>query len=426
MSTEACYSETTIPTKRAVMDILVAAAASAAQTAGLPAQARSVLAVLADAASIHEPTGDPSCWLATATIAACAGTSTRTVSRQLHALDNAGILTADGRRRDPGTGNWAPTIRWLRVDRICELADDRHARILTAAVAAGRERCADGRTIPLPAAAAQPAADPEKETPAPMPAPAPQPAAEPGDDYYQTRPDALDALVTDILADDRPPIPIPHELAACIEDDSIWAEPGDDTPSLHDSPLPAQVAEDTAPDPQANRLNWAGLIDTGRASGSSKTETLAAASIAAGHHLDTLRAIHDQHTIDTAANVLFAWERLRTAHPRSPLSIHDRDTAAAPWEARCLTAPDPAAYAGLLPEAARRYAAATEPRYQRGLGRWLDDGCAQWVSHDRSHPSERTVTDALSPTDAPVASREQAASHIAELRAIISRVGRDA
>lgn len=407
-----------------MMDALIAAAASAAQTAMLPAQARSVLTVLADAASIHEPHGDPSCWLATATIAARVNASTRTVSRQFAVLTAAGITADTGGRRDPDTGNWAPTVRWLRVDRICELADDRHARILTAAVAAGRERCTDGHTIPLPAAAAQPAAEPEKETPAPMPAPAPQPAAEPGDDYYQTHPDALDALVTDILAGDRPPIPIPDTLADGIEDDTIWAEPGDDTPSLHDSPLPAQVAEDTAPDPDAARLNWAGLIDTGRASGASKTETLAAASIAAGHHLDTLRTIHDQHTIDTAADVLFAWERLRTAHPRSPLSIHDRDTAAAPWEARCLTADDPAAYADLLVDAARRYASATEPRYQRNLARWLDDGCTQWVSHDRSHPSERTVADALAPTDAPVATKAQAASHIAELRAIITGVGR--
>ena len=409
------------------MDALIDAAASAAQTAMLPAQARSVLAVLADAASIHEPHGDPSCWLATATIAARIGASTRTVSRQYAVLADAGITARAGRRRDPDTGNWAPTVRWLRVDRICELADDRHARILTAAVAAGRKACADGHTIPLPAAAAQadPQPEPEKETNAPMPTPTPQPVwAEPGDGYYQTRPDALDGLVTDILAGNRPPFPAPD--GASIEDDTVWAEPGDDTPSIHDNPLPAQVAEDTAPDPQASRLNWAGLIDTGRASGASKTETLAAASIAAGHHLDTLRAIHDQHTIDTAADVLFAWERLRTAHPRSPLSIHDRDTAAAPWEARCLTADNPAAYADLLPEAARRYAACTEPRYQRSLARWLDDGCAQWVSNDRAHPSERTVTDALAPTDAPVATKAQAASHIAELRAIISRVGRDA
>ena len=412
-----------------MMDALITAAASAAQAAGLHAQARSILAILAAAASIHEPTGNPSCWLSTATIAARAGTSTRTVSRQLATLTAAGFTADAGRRRDPKTGNWAPTVRRLRVDRINELADDRHARILTAAVAAGRDRCADGHTIPLPPAAApaRPAAptpEPEKETPAPMPAPAPQPATEPGDGYYQTRPDALDALVQDTLAGDRPPIPLPDDAA--IEDDTIWAEPGDDTPSVHDNPLPAQVAADVSAAPQASRLNWAGLIDTGRASGASKTETLAAASIAAGRHLDTLRSIHDQHTIDTAADVLFAWERLRTAHPRSPLSINDRGTAAAPWEARCLTAPDPAAYAGLLPDAARRYAANTEPRYQRSLARWLDDGCDQWVSHDRAHPSERTVTDALAPTDAPVATREQAASHIAELRAIISRVGQDA
>ena len=254
--------------------------------------------------------------------------------------------------------------------------------------------------------------------------PAPQPDPEPG--YYAVNPDALDSLVHDILAGDRPPIPIPDELAAGIEDDTIYAEPGDDTPTYHGSPLPTQVAEDVAPEPAAARLNWAGLIDTGRASGASKTETLAAASIAAGRHLDTLRTITDQHTIDRAADVLYAWERLRTAHPRSPLSIHDRDTAAGPWEARCLTAPDPAAYADLLPDAARRYAAATEPRYHRPLARWLDDGCTQWVSHDRAHPSERTVTDALAPTDAPVATKAQAASHIAELRAIIAGVGRTA
>lgn len=425
-SAEVCYAETTTCRKGSMMDALITAAASAAQAAMLPAQARSVLAVLADASTIHEPHGDPSCWLAAATIAARAGASTRTVGRQLAVLADAGIIAAAARRRNPDTGNWAPTVRWLRVDRICELADGRHARILTAAVAAGRERCAEGHTIPLPAAAAQaaPQPEPEKETLAPMPAPQPQPAAEPGDDYYQTRPDALDTLVQDILAGDKPPIPIPDDAA--IEDDTIWAEPGDDTPSVHDSPLPAQVAEDTAPGPQASRLNWAGLIDTGRASGASKTETLAAASIAAGRHLDTLRAIHDQHIIDTAADVLFAWERLRTAHPRSPLSVHDRDTAAAPWEARCLTAPDPAAYADLLPDAARRYAAATEPRYHRPLARWLDDGCTQWVSHDRAHPSERTVTDALAPTDAPVATKAQAASHIAELRAIIAGVGRTA
>ena len=410
-----------------MMDALIAAAASAAQAAMLPAQARSVLAVLADACSIHEPHGDPSCWLATATIAARTGSSTRTVSRQLAVLAAARII-ASASRRNPDTGNWASTVRWLRVDRICELAGDRHARILTAAIAAGRERCAEGHSIPMPAAApAQQAAaahHAEKETPAPMPMPTPQPTAEPGDDYYQTSPDALETLVQDILAGDRPPIPLPDD--ASIEDDTIWAEPGDDTPSVHDNPLPAQVAEDTAPDPHAAALNWAGLIDTGRASGASKTETLAAASIAAGRHLDTLRAIHDQDTIDRAADVLYAWERLRTAHPRSPLSINDRDAAAAPWEARCLTAPDPAAYADLLPEAARRYAAATEPRYHRPLARWLDDGCAQWVSHDRAHPSERTVTDALAPTAAPVATRAQAASHIAELRAIIANVGREA
>ena len=407
------------------MDALIVAAAAAAQTAMLPAQARSVLAVLAGAASIHEPHGDPSCWLSTATIAARTGTSTRTVSRQLAALTDAGIIASQG-RRDPDTGNLAPTVRWLRVDRICELADDRHARILTAAVASGRERCAEGHTIPIPHGLAAAAHRTEKETPAPMPAPAPQPADEPGDGYYRTSPDALDGLVSDILAGDRPPIPIPHELAAAAEDDTIYVEPGDDTPSVHDSPLPAQVAADVSGAPQAARLNWAGLIDTGRASGASKTETLAAASIAAGHHLDTLRAIHDQHTIDRAADVLYAWERLRTTHPRSPLSIHDRDTAAAPWEARCLTAPDPAVYADLLPDAARRYAAATEPRYQRSLARWLDDGCAQWVSHDRAHPSERTVADALAPTDATVATKAQAASHIAELRAIIAGVGRTA
>lgn len=410
-----------------MMDALVVAAAMAAQAAGLPAQTRSTLAILAAAASIHEPAGDPSCWLSSKTIAARAGVSTRTVSRQLAVLTDAGIISCAGRRRDPKTGNWASTVRWLRVDRICELAGDRHARILTAAAAAGRERFAEGLTIPLPVVApARPLApmpEPEKETPAPMPEPNPQAAVEPGGGYYATRSDALDDLVSDILAGDRPPIPLTGELAAAAEDDTIYAEPGDDTPSVHDSPLPAQVAADTAPNPQAARLNWAGLIDTGRASGASKTETLAAASIAAGRHLDTLRAIHDQHTIDTAADVLFAWERLRTAHPRSPLSVHDRDTAAAPWEARCLTAPDPAAYADLLPDAARRYAAATEPRYHRSLARWLDDGCAQWVSHDRAHPSERTVTDALAPTDAPIATKAQAASHIAELRAIIAGVG---
>ena len=407
------------------MDALIAAAACAGQAAMLPAQARSVLAVLADAASIHEPHGDPSCWLSSEIIAARVGASTRTVSRQYAVLTAAGIISSVGRRRDPHTGNWAPTVRWLRVDRICELTDDRHARVLTAAVAAGRERCAEGHATPLPAASpAAPQPEPKKETPAPMPTPTPQPAAEPGSDYYTTSPDALDALVHDILAGDRPPIPIPDD--AHIEDDTIWAEPGDDTPSVHDSPLPAQVAEDVSPSSHAAALNWAGLIDTGRASGASKTETLAAASIAAGRHLDTLRGIHDQHTIDTAADVLYAWERLRTAHPRSPLSIHDRDIAAAPWEARCLTAQDPAAYADLLPEAARRYGAATEPRYHRPLARWLDDGCAQWVSHDRAHPPERTVTEALAPTDAPVATREQAASHIAELRAIIAGVGHEA
>lgn len=407
------------------MDVLIAAAASAAQACGLPAQTRSVLAVLADAASIHEPTGDPACWLATSTIAARTGASTRTVSRQLAVLATAGILADAGRRRDPDTGNWAPTIRYLRIDRICELADDRHARILTASIAAGRERCAAGHTIPLPAAAGHtiPASQPAPvKEPEPMPAPTPEPApqTEPGDGYYATNPHALDNLIHDILAGDRPPIPIPDELAAAIEDDTIYAEPGDDTPSVHDSPLPAQVAEDVAPEPAAAQLNWAGLIDTGRASGASKTETLASASIAAGRHLDTLRTITSQAVIDRAADVLFAWERLRTAHPRSPLSIHDRDQAAGPWEARCLTAQDPAAYADSLVDAARRYAAATEPRYQRSLARWLDDGCAQWVSHDRAHPSDRTLAEALAPTDAPVATPEQAASHIAELRAIIA------
>lgn len=398
-----------------MMDALLTAAACAAQAAGLPAQTRSVLAVLADAASVHEPHGDPSCWLSTRTIASRIGASTRTVSRQLAVLADAGFTAGKG-RRNPETGNWMSTIRWLRVDRICELADDRHARILTAAVAAGGDRCRDGLAVPLPAGL-----ETEKE-PAPMPAPQPSTPSEPSDGYYATRPDALDALVGSVLADDRPPIPDD----AHIEDDTIWAEPGDDTPSVHDSPLPSQVAEDVAPSPHAAALNWAGLIDTGRASGASKTETLAAASIAAGHHLDTLRSITSQAVIDRAADVLYTWERLRTAHPRSPLSIHDRDQAAAPWEARCLTAPDPAAYAALLPDAARRYAAATEPRYHRPLARWLDDGCAQWVSHDRAHPSERTVTDALADTDAPVATREQAASHIAELRAIISGVGRTA
>ncbi len=408
------------------MDALTAAAASAAQACGLPAQARSVLAVLSDAASIHEPHGDPSCWLSTATIAGRAGVHTRTISRQLAALTTAGMIASAGRRRNPDTGNWAPTMRYIRVDRICELADERHARILTAAVAAGRERCRDGNTVPLPASAAgdsrpapQPAPAPAKE-PAPMPTPAPEP--DPG--YYETHPDALDGLVHDILAAARPPIPIPDD--AHIEDDTIWAEPGDDTPTYHGSPLPAQVAEDVAPEPAATRLNWAGLIETGRASGASQVETLAAASIAAGTHLDTLRSIHDQAVIDRAADVLYAWERLRTAHPRGPLSIRDRDTAAAPWEARCLTAPDPAAYADMLADAARRYAAATEPRYQRSLARWLDDGCTQWVSHDRAHPSERTLREALAPTDAPVATREQAASHIAELRAIIAGVGKTA
>lgn len=419
------------------MDALIAAAASAAQAAGLPAQARSVLAVLSDAASIHEPAGDPSCWLSTATIANRAGTHTRTVSRQLAALTAAGMIDSAS-RRDPHTGNWAPTVRWLRVDRICDLADERHARILTAAVAAGRERCAEGQAVPLPTDAGDsrpapmPAPEPVKEPapmPAPMPAspaPQPQPATEPGGGYYETHPDALDGLVHDILAGDRPPIQIGGELAAGIEDDTIYAEPGDDTPTYHDSPLPSQVAEDVAPEPAAAGLNWAGLIDTGRASGASKTEALAAASIAAGRHLDTLRSIHDQATIDRAADVLYAWERLRTAHPRSPLSIRDRDTAAGPWEARCLTAPDPAAYADALADAARRYAAATEPRYQRNLARWLDDSCTQWVSHDRAHPSERTIREALAPTDAPIATREQAASHIAELRAIIARVGKTA
>lgn len=356
------------------MDALLAAAASAAQACGLSAQARSVLAVLAAAASVHEPAGDPSCWLSTATIRSRTGVSTRTVSRQLAVLTAAGLTSSAGRRRDPDTGNWAPTIRWLRVDRICKLADERHARILTAAVAEGRERSLSGAASPLPAAAAaaDPIPAPEKE----HPMPAPQPAADPGDGYYATR--------------------------------------------------PAQVTDPAAPEPASAALNWAGLIDTGRASGASKTETLAAASIAAGVHLDTLRTIHDQATINRAADVLAAWERLRATHPRSPLSTHDRDTAAAPWEARCLANPDPAAYANLLPDAARRYAANTEPRYQRSLARWLNDGCTQWVSHDSVHPSARTLTDTLAPTDAPIATPEQARAHLSELRAIIAGVGRTA
>lgn len=369
----------------------IAACQAAAAAYGLDTTARAVLAVYADAANMHDGYAEPTCWPSVARTAKLAGCSRRSTQRANTRLALAGLITVAARHRDDG--GQQTNLVTLRLTPICHAAghvgtilrDECHAK--TAAGADTTEAASTSAT----STAATDTATIEEAT---MPLPQPRPSIDYDPEDWRT----WDG---------------PEDLAP---------DPDDDTPDYDDPAAGADTIADIQAAPCPDR-DYSRIIEEAKVTGASQDEAAAAASIAVGHPTSTLRGL-TQAQIDQTADLLHHWEHLRAEHPRAPHSTADRQAAAAIWQQACLAAKAPAETAAQLPDAARRYAEQTEPRYHRPLARWLDDGYQGWMRRDIHHTSERAVTEALYQADAPVATPEQAASHIAELRAILASTGR--
>lgn len=364
----------------------IAACQAAASAYGLDMTARAVLAVYADMASMHGAP-EPTCWPSVTTTAERAGCHRRTVQRANARLARAGLISVDTRHHDDG--GQQTNLVTLRLTTICHAAG--HIGTLL------RDECraktdATSTDITTETTTAPTEGSHEEDT---MPQPQPQPR--PGIDYDP---------------DDWRTYDGPEDFAP---------DPDDDTPDYDDPAAAADTTADVQAAPCPDR-DYSRIIEEAKITGASQAEAAAAASIATGHPTGTLRGL-TQAQIDQTADLLHRWEHLRAEHPRAPHSTADRQTAAAAWQQACLDTPSPAETAALLPDAARRYAEQTEPRYHRPLARWLDDGYQSWVRREIHHTSERAVSEALYQDDAPIATPEQAASHIAELRAILRGVG---
>lgn len=369
----------------------IAACQAAAAAYGLDTTARAVLAVYADAANMHDGYAEPTCWPSVARTARLAGCSRRSVQRANSRLARAGLIAVAARHHDDG-GQQTNLIT-LRLTPIRHAAghigtmlrDECRAKITPA------DTTADTATDTTDTTSTTADTDPEEAT---MPQPQPRP---------------------DIDYD-------PEDWRTWDGPEDLAPDPDDDTPDYDDPAAAADTTADIQAAPCPDR-DYSRVIEEAKVTGASQAEAAAAASIAAGHPTGTLRGL-TQAQIDQTADLLHHWEHLRAEHPRAPHSTADRQAAAAAWQQACLDAKDPAETAAQLPDAARRYAEQAEPRYHRPLARWLDDGCQSWIRRDIHQTSERAVTEALYQADAPVATPEQAASHIAELRAIIRAAGK--
>lgn len=356
----------------------IAACHAAAAAYGLDMTARAVLAVYADAANMHDGHAEPVCWPSVARAAKQVGCSRRSVQRANNRLTRAGLIAVTARHHDDG--GQQTNLVTLRLTPICHAAG--HIGTIL------RDECR------AKAATDTTATDTEDDT---MPAPQPQP--QPGVDYN------------------------PEDWRTWDGPEDLAPEPDDDTPDYDDPAAAADTTADVQAAPCPDR-DYSRIIEEAKVTGASQAEAAAAASIATGHPTSTLRGL-TQAQIDQTADLLHHWEHLRAEHPRAPHSTADRQTAAAAWQQACLDTSNPAETAAQLPDAARRYAEQTEPRYHRPLARWLDDGYQGWIRRSIHHTSERTVTEALYQADAPAASPEQAARHIAELRAILAGTGKE-
>lgn len=357
----------------------IAACQAAASAYGLDMTARAVLAVYADAASMHDGYAEPTCWPSIARTAKQAGCHRRTVQRANARLARAGLITVTARWHDDG--GQQTSLVTLRLTPICSAAG--HIGTML------RDKC---RAKITPAAEA--ATDTTKEAAMPQP---------------QPRPD-IDYAPEDWRTYDGP--------------EDFAPDPDDDTLDYEDPAAAADTTADVQAAPCPDR-DYSRIIEAAKVTGASQAEAAAAASIATGHPTDTLRGL-TQAQIDQTSDLLHHWEHLRAEHPRAPHSTADRQAAAAIWRQACLDTKAPAETAAQLPDAARRYAEQTEPRYHRPLARWLDDGYQGWLRRDIHHTSERSVTEALYQAETPTATPEQAASHIAELRAILAGTGKKA
>lgn len=357
----------------------IAACQAAAAAYGLDTTARAVLAVYADAANMHDGYAEPTCWPSVARTAKLAGCSRRSTQRANSRLARAGLITVAARHHDDG-GQQTNLVA-LRLTPICHAAG--HIGTML------RDECHAKPAATTATAAATDTAPIEEAT---MPQPRPSIDYDPED--WRTY-DGLEDLAPD---------------------------PDDDTPDYDDADAAADTITDVQAAPCPDR-DYSRIIEEAKVTGASQAEAAAAASIAVGHPTGTLRGL-TQAQIDQTADLLHHWEHLRAEHPRAPHSTADRQAAAAAWQQACLDTPSPAETAAQLPDAARRYAEQTEPRYHRPLTRWLDDGYQGWIRRDIHYPPERTVSEALYQADAPTATPEQAASHIAELRAILSAAGK--
>lgn len=352
----------------------IAACQAAAAAYGLDTTSRAVLAVYADAANMHDGYAELTCWPSVARTAKLAGCSRRSVQRANSRLARAGLITVAARHHDDG-GQKTNMIT-LRLTPICHAAG--HIGTML------RDECRAKITPDTTSTTAD--TDPEKDT-------MPQPQLRPGLDYD------------------------PEDWRTWDGPEDLAPDPDDDTPDYDDPAAAADTTADIQAAPCPDR-DYSRIIEAAKVTGASQAEAAAAASIAADHPTSTLRGL-TQAQIDQTADLLHHWEHLRAEHPRAPHSTADRQAAAAAWQQACLDTPSPAETAAQLPDAARRYAEQTEPRYHRPLTRWLDDGYQGWIRRDIHHTSERTVSEALYQTDAPAATPEQTASHIAELRAIL-------
>lgn len=357
----------------------IAACQAAAAAYGLDTTARAVLAVYADAANMHDGYAEPTCWPSVARTAKLAGCSRRSTQRANSRLARAGLITVAARHHDDG--GQQTNLVTLRLTPICHAAG--HIGTML------RDECRAKTTPDTTSTTAD--TDPEKDT---MPQPQPRP---------------------DIDYD-------PEDWRTWDGPEDLAPDPDDDTPDYDDPAAAADTTADTQAAPCPDR-DYSRIIEEAKVTGASQAEAAAAASIAVGHPTGTLRGL-TQTQIDQTADLLHHWEHLRAEHPRAPHSTADRQAAAAAWQQACLDTQDPAETAAQLPDAARRYAEQTEPRYHRPLARWLDDGYQGWIRRDIHHTSERTVSEALYQADAPTATPEQAASHIAELRAILGAAGK--
>lgn len=356
----------------------IAACQATAAAFGLDMTARAVLAVYADAADLHDGYTEPVCWPSVATTAERAGCSRRSVQRANSRLTRAGLITVTARHHDDGSQQ--SNLVTLRLTPICCAAS--HIGTIL------RDEC---RAKAAATDTTSATTDPEEAT-------MPQPQPQPGIDYD------------------------PEDWRTYDGPEDFAPDPDDDTPDYDDPAAAADTTADVQAAPCADR-DYSRVIEAAKVTGASQAEASAAASIAVGHPTGTLRGL-TQPQIDQTADLLHRWEHLRAEHPRAPHSTADRQAAAEAWQQACLDTRNPAETAAQLPDAARRYAEQTEPRYHRPLARWLDDGYQGWIRRDIHHTSERAVLEALYQADAPVATPEQAASHIAELRAILRHAGK--